>query len=324
MSDRQKLLDMGFEAQRIEWALKAIKNSGLQAAMEHILENAEKPVPNFISEGVDGEDEEASKVDIEKLEGSVNDSDLVAKSIKCSQCGKIFRTEATASFHAEKSGHDQFEESTDEIKPLTEEEKKAKLNELKEKLAIKRAAQAKEDEKSNKANDAIRRKAGQDVNKIREDLKIKEVQKEAERKKREKIEDQKVRAAIKAQIEADKRERAEKAAREKALRENKDVSSQATSVVIPKPGASAVKSSDSPETRLQIRLSTGGPPLTKTFPSNSTLVDVAEWVASENLAYNVDTVKFAMTFPRKHFSPEEMPKTLKENGLTPSAVLMAS
>ena len=28
------------------------------------------------------------------------------------------------------------------------------------------------------------------------------------------------------------------------------------------------------------------------------LVDVAEWVASENLAYNVDTVNFAMTFPR--------------------------
>ena len=68
-------------------------------------------------------------------------------------------------------------------------------------------------------------------------------------------------------------------------------------------------------------------------------MDVAEWVASENLAYNVDTVTFASTFPRqvslslavvwltlyrKTFSREEMRKSLKENGLTPSAVLMAS
>lgn len=31
------------------------------------------------------------------------------------------------------SGHDQFEESTEVIKPLTEEEKKAKLEELRQK-----------------------------------------------------------------------------------------------------------------------------------------------------------------------------------------------
>lgn len=47
----------------------------------------------------------------------------------------------------------------------------------------------------------LRRKAGQDAGKIKEDMQIKEVQKEADRKKREKIEDQKARAAIKAQIE---------------------------------------------------------------------------------------------------------------------------
>lgn len=40
-----------------------------------------------------------------------------------------------------------------QIKPLTEEEKKAKLAELRQKLAEKRAAQAKVDAKENKAND---------------------------------------------------------------------------------------------------------------------------------------------------------------------------
>jgi hypothetical protein len=40
-----------------------------------------------------------------------------------------------------KSGHQSFSESTECVRPLTEEEKKAKLNELRAKLAAKRAAQ---------------------------------------------------------------------------------------------------------------------------------------------------------------------------------------
>jgi hypothetical protein len=44
--------------------------------------------------------------------------------------------------------------TTTQIKPLTEEEKKAKLAELREKLAAKRAVQSKEDEKSARANEA--------------------------------------------------------------------------------------------------------------------------------------------------------------------------
>lgn len=42
---------------------------------------------------------------------------------------------------------------TIQIKPLTEEEKKAKLAELRQKLAEKRAGQAKEDAVANKANE---------------------------------------------------------------------------------------------------------------------------------------------------------------------------
>lgn len=43
---------------------------------------------------------------------------------------------------------------------MTEEEKKAKLADLREKLVQKRAVKAKEDAKENLANEAIRRKAG--------------------------------------------------------------------------------------------------------------------------------------------------------------------
>ena len=43
---------------------------------------------------------------------------------------------------------------------MTEEEKKQKLAELKEKMAAKRAAKAKEEAKEHLANEAIRRKGG--------------------------------------------------------------------------------------------------------------------------------------------------------------------
>ncbi len=56
----------------------------------------------------------------------------------------------------------------------------------------------------NKANEKIRRKAGQDLTEVKEDMKRKEQIKEAERKRKEKVEDAAFKAKIKAQIEADK------------------------------------------------------------------------------------------------------------------------
>jgi hypothetical protein len=51
------------------------------------------------------------------------------------------------------SGHDQFEESTEEVAPLTEEEKKERLNELREALAEKRQKQALLDKEEQKKNE---------------------------------------------------------------------------------------------------------------------------------------------------------------------------
>lgn len=44
--------------------------------------------------------------------------------------------------------------------------------------------QSKEDEKTQRANEAIRRKAGQDMGRVREDMAAKEAQRDAERKRR--------------------------------------------------------------------------------------------------------------------------------------------
>lgn len=107
--------------------------------MDHIIENEGKPVPDLssISESarpappagdgmdVDGDDEEL--VALKAVYGKAGGQDggegssgaaaegAEAKSIKCSICGKTFKNVDLANFHAEKSGHDQFEESTEEV-----------------------------------------------------------------------------------------------------------------------------------------------------------------------------------------------------------------
>lgn len=92
----------------------------------------------------------------------------------------------------------------------------------------------------------------------------------------DKIEDEKYKAKIKAQIEIDKRERAERTAREKALREGRPiVDNMADQAAVPTPAAAPVAApitvagKDYKETRLQIRLASGGQPLVTTLPSDA-------------------------------------------------------
>jgi hypothetical protein len=90
----------------------------------------------------------------------------------------------------------------------------------------------------------------------------------------DKIEDAKAKAAIKAQIEADKKARAEKFAREKAIRDGQPISDIPSTTSAPAPsssvaGGSGVAGKDFKETRLQIRMATGGQPYTTTLSSDA-------------------------------------------------------
>ena len=76
-----------------------------------------------------------------------------AKSLVCGECGRKLRSHAQAEFHATKTGHVDFSESTEEIAPLTEEEKKAKLEELRRKLAEKRSGVSEQDKSDKKKNE---------------------------------------------------------------------------------------------------------------------------------------------------------------------------
>lgn len=269
--DKDTLLGMGFEAARVDWALRSTGNAGLQPALDFLFAHSDDPIPDPTAQAststasttsdtqvdedqMDEEDLDVIKPVIRKLpvgEGSVNPVTGIAeaKSIKCSQCGKLFKEQAIASFHADMSGHDQFEESTEEvcfpnllsdlntrvhimywqIKPLTEKEKIQKIAELRAKLAEKRAQKNIQDAEEAQANASIRRKADREASDAREALKAKEAIKMAEQARREKEEDRKARAEIKRRIEQDKEERRERAEREKRLRQGETVEGNACS-----------------------------------------------------------------------------------------------
>ena len=76
-----------------------------------------------------------------------------AKSLVCGECGRKLRSHEQAEFHATKTGHIDFSESTEEIAPLTEDEKKAKLEELRRKLAEKRSGTSEQDKLDKKKNE---------------------------------------------------------------------------------------------------------------------------------------------------------------------------
>ncbi|XP_033110468.1 UBX domain-containing protein 1-like [Anneissia japonica] len=124
-TDVEVLIEMGFSENRARRALAATKYKGAQVAMDWLFAHADDP-------GIDDPIEEAPGQrlgDKPEAEGDKNADEPAdeAKSIKCDECGKKLKTESDIMMHAARTGHSGFSESTEEIKPLTEEEKKEQL-----------------------------------------------------------------------------------------------------------------------------------------------------------------------------------------------------
>ena len=45
------------------------------------------------------------------------EAEAEAKSLRCDECGKLFRSSDLAQFHATKTGHANFSQSSEEVKP---------------------------------------------------------------------------------------------------------------------------------------------------------------------------------------------------------------
>ena len=107
----------------------------VQDALTWLDKNADKSVEELTASGASeqpAEDAEASSSGLD-ADGDQAETTGTAASLKCTDCGKLFSSPARAEYHATRTDHQNFEESTEVIKPLTEEEKKAKLEDLRKK-----------------------------------------------------------------------------------------------------------------------------------------------------------------------------------------------
>ncbi|KAI9727125.1 MAG: hypothetical protein M1828_007326 [Chrysothrix sp. TS-e1954] len=312
-SDLEQLVEMGFDKERAQIALG--KGGSLQNAMDWLEKNQDKTLDEIKADSTTADGDE---------DGPALQPGEQAMSLICNDCGKKFRSQAQAEFHANKTEHVNFAESTEEIAPLTETEKKAKLDELYKRRDEKRAAQASTDTAERKRNDEIKRKSTKDQQKAKEDLEYKEKMKEAAAKKREKQDDIDAKKRIQAKIAADKEERRRKAEVEKANREGQTFPVEAVKQSLPAgtPAPSTGPTTSKPaseykETRL--RLQTPNGTIQQAFPVETTLKEVALAVAAQN---GSEVNGFQQTYPKKLFDGVDLGQTLKQAGLVPSAALI--
>jgi hypothetical protein len=303
-SDLDQLVDMGFDRERAQLALNASPN--LQGALDWIEKHQDESLDDIKAAADDASAEPPALQPGEE-----------AKSLVCDDCGKRFRSVAQAEFHGTRSGHENFSESTEEIAPLTEEEKKARLEELRTKLAAKRAGQAEQEKEDRKRNEQIRMKATKEGQDIKEELQKKERIKEAQAKRAEKQADMDAKKRVLAKLEADKQERKRKADAERAARAGQAPPQQ---IHIPAPTASGPSTSKpaSAYTEARLALQTPAGRVMKTFPVETTLFEVAHALEESGTQVN----SFTVNFPKKVFDRSDFGMSLKEAGMVPSAALI--
>ncbi|KAJ2158930.1 hypothetical protein GGF46_003402 [Coemansia sp. RSA 552] len=317
MTDKETLLEFGFPEARVDKALKATKDGGLQAALDWLDQHAG-------DEGIDEREDSGQASDgggKEAEETAGETAGDTAQSLKCNDCGKLLRDSDSAQAHAIRTGHTDFAQSTEAIAALTEEERQAKVAELQERIREKRRRREAEEKAEQRRNEMIRRKAGQDAGEQQERLKEEQLKRDLELQRRQKDEDRVAEERIKRQIEQDKRDRAARLAKEKAEREGRAAEPSSLPSML-QAGLPRVEVSAS-QTRLQIRpmLKAASRPLTGVFGAEQTLKDVVRFVRKE-LPEAGHHPKLSMTFPRKDFDARDEAKTLKELGLVPNAALI--
>ncbi|XP_051174776.1 UBX domain-containing protein 1 [Leptopilina boulardi] len=327
-ADIAMLVDMGFSQSSAEKALQVTGNKGVEPAMEWLLaHNDESEPPESPAESPVGESAPDSVAaaepnqDMASASGENKDSDT-AKSMKCDVCGKLFNSTLEVEFHATKSGHDQFSESTEMKKPLTDEEKREKLKQLEEKLKEKRKEREEKEKHESFEKEKHRIRSGKEMSEARKKLEEIEMQRILEQRRREKEDDKRARQRVREQIEADKAARKAKAAGA-SNQQTPPTTPNAISPTVSSPieitSSTAVKK-DYNQTKLQIRL-TNGQTITQTFGSKEQLSAVRLYI-DMNRTDGEGSFSLMTNFPRKVFTDDDFDAPLDVLGLVPSAVII--
>eukprot|EP00080_Pristionchus_pacificus_P007242 PDM67262.1 ubxn-1 [Pristionchus pacificus] len=298
MSIAEQLVEMGFDAEKAEEAAK--KCSTLETAMDWLVSRQEN---------------EGMQTDSSSLppQSHPTSAPVVPASYKCNDCGKVIRDENGMMFHASKTGHENFEESSDNIKPLTEEEKKVQAGLLKEKIkeSMKKKAELEEKEKFERE----KRRVQEGKLMLERNEKRKEMEQLAAiaQRKRDKEEEEAAKRRVLEQIKADRESR-------------KAASSGIAPPPVPSPLPTTVKTAsidkkDYKEATIQIRLPSGELIRNK-FGSNEELGAVRLWIEMTH----PELVPFSILqpFPRKVMTSEDMSAPLSIHGLVPSGSLVVT
>ena len=321
-SDLDQLVEMGFDKERAELSLQKGRSCKLTAS-PRMSSCPGLLTQSAVQDAIEWLDTNSSKT-LEDLQESAEaeppalQPGETARSLVCNECGKKFRSTQQAEFHASKTEHQDFSESTEEIAPLTEEEKKAKLEELREKLAAKRAGTSEQDKLDKKRNEEINRKKTRESQDIKEQLKVKEQISDAAKKRQEKLDDVAAKKRIQAKIAADKEERRLRTEKEKAEREGRAAPDPAAPAA-PVTAAAPTSKPASAYTETRLRLQTASGNILKTYPIETTLFEVAAELNNES---GMEVESFTQNFPRKVFNHEFFGETLKELKFVPSASLI--
>jgi len=182
----------------------------LTSAMGFTLLRAQKGLLNgsgTVEGAVEWLDQHSEDADIDEPVALVPKNAGVAQSYKCNDCGKVLSSMANLELHANKTGHSDFEESTVAVKPLTAEEKKAKVEEIKALLKAKRSEREEEEKQQNIQLEKQRRFMGQEMIKTREELEREQRKRDAMLRKREKDAAKRERERLRAELAKDKLER---------------------------------------------------------------------------------------------------------------------
>ncbi|XP_029035993.1 UBX domain-containing protein 1 [Osmia bicornis bicornis] len=312
-SDINMLVDMGFSMSKAEKALEITGNKGVVPAMEWLLAHSddaeplsEPPIAESAPPSIDHtpvQDDTANSI------GQVSTTE-VAKSMKCDICGKLFKSNLEVEFHASKSGHDRFSESTEEKKPLSDEEKREQLRILTEKLKQKNKEREEQEKKDAQEREKNRIRSGKEMAEARRKLEELEMKKLLEERKREKEEEKLARQRVREQIEADKAARRAKANVEQVPKEPPSVPSSSTTH----------HRKEYNETKLQIRL-TNGQTLTQSFGSKEQLSAVRLFIEI-NRTDAPGPFNLMTNFPKKIFTEDDYDTPLDVLGLVPSAVII--
>ncbi|XP_021946523.1 UBX domain-containing protein 1 isoform X2 [Folsomia candida] len=307
------LVDMGFDPEKSKMAVEKTGNQGVEPAMEWILSHPDEPSPS--AEGGGSNDNTSTTTPATDTK-----TEEVPKSWKCEDCGKLFASMDTVEFHAAKTNHSNFSESTEEKKPLTAEEKAEQQKKLVELMKTKRVEREAKEKLEEIEREKQRMASGKDLIEAKRRLEEQEMKEMIAQKQREKREDKAARDRVKAQIEEDRLARKAKfggGGSGTSITESPPVS------VKPSPMEVDVVKKDYTHTKLQLRLPSGKT-MTQTFGVSEPLAAVRVYIEMNRDDGVEGSFNLITNFPRKTFVEDDYDKPLLTLGLVPSAVLMVT